>query len=112
MTITAGTATSTHGYTYNSLDQMKKLTRNSVDITKFVYDEQGNISSITYTNGTYTSFEYDDANRLKVLEKLQFYWKFGRKIHLFWLCFSLVNYGTKNLNKSPLHLFKFFHDTT
>ncbi len=47
---------------------MNKLTRNSVDLAKFVYDEQGNISSITYTNSTYTSFEYDDANRLKVLK--------------------------------------------
>ena len=68
LTITAGTASSIHGYTYNPLDQIVELTRNSSSIEKLVYDEQGNVVSIKRSNGTYTSLAYDDANRLQAIK--------------------------------------------
>lgn len=67
MTITAGSTSVTNGNAYNALDQVAGITRNSTSLEKFAYDEQGNVVSITRTNGTYTSFEYDDVNRLKRL---------------------------------------------
>jgi len=66
--MTAGTTTSTIGYGYNNLDQMVDLTLNGANQAKFIYDERGNITSVKRNNGTYTSFEYDDANRLKTLK--------------------------------------------
>jgi len=68
MTINAKTASSTHGYTYNPLNQIINLTRNSTSLEKFVYDEQGNVVSIKRNNGSYTSLTYDDANRLKAVK--------------------------------------------
>jgi YD repeat-containing protein len=41
------------------------LSRNGSNQAKFVYDERGNVTSVTYSNGTYAANEYDAANRLK-----------------------------------------------
>ena len=65
LTVTSGATTISNGYIYNSLNQMTGITRNGVNQSKFIYDERGNIISTKKGNGTYTAFEYDDANRLK-----------------------------------------------
>ncbi|MCG3086084.1 DNRLRE domain-containing protein [Anoxybacillus sp. LAT_31] len=66
--ITAGTTTDTIGYSYNPLDQLVVLSRNSANLARFTYDERGNISAIIHANGTYTAYEYNDANQLKSLK--------------------------------------------
>jgi YD repeat-containing protein len=44
---------------------MVSLSRNGANQAKFVYDERGNVISIGRSNGTYSVFGYDDANRLE-----------------------------------------------
>jgi RHS repeat-associated protein len=66
--ITAGTTTDTIGYSYNPLNQLVVLSRNSANLARFTYDERGNISSIIHANGTYTAYEYNDANQLKSIK--------------------------------------------
>jgi RHS repeat-associated protein len=66
--ITAGTATISTGFSYNPLDQLVGLSRDGVNQARFVYDERGNVISISRSNDTYTSIEYDDANRLKAVK--------------------------------------------
>ncbi|MGE7717885.1 DNRLRE domain-containing protein [Priestia megaterium] len=68
LTVTAGTTTISTGYKFDQQDQVTELSRNGVNQVKFVYDEQGNVISVNRSNGTYTSYEYDDANRLKSLK--------------------------------------------
>ncbi|QUI24512.1 DNRLRE domain-containing protein [Vallitalea pronyensis] len=63
--ITAGSATFTNGYTFNSLDKIVGLSRDGAILEKFAYDEQDNLISIARTNSTYTSLKYSDANHLK-----------------------------------------------
>ncbi|MGD9568538.1 MAG: RHS repeat-associated core domain-containing protein, partial [Sedimentibacter sp.] len=68
LTLTAGTASNVFGYSYDSLNQMTSLSRNSQNLAKFVYDERGNITSERFSNGTYTSYEYDGNNRLTAIK--------------------------------------------
>jgi RHS repeat-associated protein len=68
LTTTAGATTVTTGYSYNSMDQVAALSRNGTNQAKFVYDERGNIISISYSNGTYAAYEYNAANYLKSLK--------------------------------------------
>ncbi|WP_245975759.1 DNRLRE domain-containing protein [Paenibacillus prosopidis] len=63
-TVTAGTASFSTGLSYNPLDQLVALSRNGVNQAKFVYDERGNLISVTYSNGTYVLYEIDEADRL------------------------------------------------
>jgi RHS repeat-associated protein len=65
LTVTAGATSISTGYTLDSQDQVTALSRKGANQAKFVYDEQGNVISVNRSNGTYTSYEYDDANRLK-----------------------------------------------
>ncbi|TDL76108.1 DNRLRE domain-containing protein [Peribacillus frigoritolerans] len=65
LTVTTGATSITNEYSYNSLDQVTALTRNGVNQAKFIYDESGNTISTSKSNGTYASFDYDEANRLK-----------------------------------------------
>ncbi len=68
LTLTAGAASVTHGYTYDSLNQMTALARNSSNLIKFIYDERGNVISASYSNGTYTAYEYDADSRLTLVK--------------------------------------------
>jgi|GEM_PF-643385 len=67
--MTTGTSPAvTISYRYNSLNQLESLSRNTASQAKFVYDERGNTISTTKGNGTYSTFEYNDANRLKSMK--------------------------------------------
>jgi RHS repeat-associated protein len=66
--ITDGSTTTTFGYSYNPLNQLVALSRNSANLAKLTYDERGNISAILKANGTYTAYEYNDANLLKSIK--------------------------------------------
>ncbi|WP_240620220.1 DNRLRE domain-containing protein [Peribacillus acanthi] len=68
LTVISGATTITNGYSYNSLNEMTAVTRDGVNQAKFIYDERGNVISTKKGNGTYTAFEYDDADRLKSLK--------------------------------------------
>lgn len=65
---TVGVTNISTEYRYDSLDQAVAIIRNGVNLAKYVYDERGNISSIRKSNNTYTSQEYDEANRLSLLK--------------------------------------------
>ncbi|WLR51865.1 DNRLRE domain-containing protein [Bacillus tianshenii] len=66
--ITAGATTDTVGMSYNPLNQLVALSRNSSNLANFTYDERGNISSIKNANGTYTAYEYNEANQLQSIK--------------------------------------------
>ncbi|WHX59892.1 DNRLRE domain-containing protein [Peribacillus frigoritolerans] len=61
---TAGTTSISTELAYNKLDQLTELARNGVNQVKLVYDERGKVTSMKRANNTYTSQNYDDANRL------------------------------------------------
>jgi YD repeat-containing protein len=47
------------------MDQLVGMARNGSTIAKLVYDERGNVISVSYSNGSYAAYEYDAANRLQ-----------------------------------------------
>ncbi|MBL0385943.1 DNRLRE domain-containing protein [Tumebacillus sp. ITR2] len=56
--------TSTTSFTYNTLKQMLTIARNGSNVSRFVYDDQGNPISTIRVNGMITTREFDTSNRL------------------------------------------------
>jgi RHS repeat-associated protein len=65
--------TGTTRWTYDALNRVVLVTRNGTE-TSYVYDEVGNLSSLTLEPGKPVTYTYDDANRLKTVTDWQ-----GRK---------------------------------
>ncbi|UWE05062.1 DNRLRE domain-containing protein [Laceyella sacchari] len=61
---TVGTAISTHGFTYNALDQLSKVVENGVNMGQFTYHETDQIASRKTGDGTTTLNEYNGAEDL------------------------------------------------
>ncbi|PRX24066.1 RHS repeat-associated protein [Orenia metallireducens] len=53
--------------TYNSLNQLIGIYYYYGYRAEFTYDERGNVSSALCNNGSYTTFDYDAANRLQLV---------------------------------------------
>jgi len=68
LTVTAGTASFNNNFRYNSLDQLIALLREDIVLAEFTYNENGNIASISYPNGAYAVYEYNQANQLKMVK--------------------------------------------
>lgn len=58
----------TTGYTYDERNRLKTVTDPDGGVTTYSYDAAGNLSSTQLPNGVVEVREYDDLNRLKLLE--------------------------------------------
>ncbi|WP_096478389.1 aureocin A53 family class IId bacteriocin [Bacillus anthracis] len=65
-TVTQGGYTNKVSYDYNTLDQNIRVTDGS-QTYRFDYDDQGNVRTYTAGNGSGSTFNYDQANKIKDL---------------------------------------------
>jgi RHS repeat-associated protein len=64
LTAHVGNQILTTTYTYDRANRLDTVTDPNGKVTRYGYDSNGNRASLAYPNGTATSYEYDDLNRL------------------------------------------------
>ncbi|MBD1371037.1 RHS repeat protein [Hazenella sp. IB182357] len=65
--ITNGSGAYTHSYGYNNVDHNNIVTDPTGKVTRLDYDENGNIRTLTYGNGSGVTFIYDANDRITQL---------------------------------------------
>jgi RHS repeat-associated protein len=63
MTASTDVAGQTTGYTYNTFSQVTSITAADGGVTRYAYDERGNLTAVTDPSGTTTRNTYDSAGR-------------------------------------------------